>query len=195
MAEHKEYSCIKKTKRALAESLAHIAQSKPLNKITVKEVCEGAQLSRNAFYTHYPDINGLIEEIEKQTLDRVKEILDELVDGEFPHNMLVSVQKLLGLLMQDKETTLMLFDNSNSTSFPEELKEILGTFFFGYFRDFNSAGFEKTYNYFYVFIAEGMIGMLRLWLQQPGSMSKEMFAYMSYVMIRRLMQLNNDSIA
>ncbi len=191
MAEHKEYSCIKKTKRALAVSLAHLAQSKPLNKITVKEVCERAQLSRNAFYTHYPDINGLIEEIEMQTLDHVKEILDEFVDGEFPHNMLVSVQKLLGLLMEDKETTLMLFDNSNSTAFPQKLKEILGTFFFGYFRDFNSAGFEKTYEYFYVFIAEGMIGMLRLWLQNPDKMSKEMFAYMSYVMIRRLVQVEN----
>lgn len=190
MSSHKEYSCIRKTKKALAESLAHLAQQKPLNKITVKEVCEGAELSRNAFYTHYPDINGLIEEIENRLLEQVQQILDEFVDGEFPHNMLVSVQKLLAMLMENQETTVMLFDNSNSTSFLPRLKEILGLFFFGYFRDFNSAGFEKTYGYFYVFIAEGMIGMLRLWLKDPNAMSKEMFAYMSYVMIQRLVKID-----
>ena len=190
MENAKEYRCIRKTKRALAESLTQLAKNKPLNKITVKEVCAQAELSRNAFYTHYPDINGLIEEIEDQTLARVHEILAEFVDGEFPHNMLVSVQKLLGLLIEDKDMTLMLFENSNSTSFLPRLKEILGRFFFGYFRDFNSAGFEKTYGYFYVFIAEGMIGMLRMWLQNPENMSKEMFAYMSYVMIQRLVKID-----
>ena len=33
--------------------------------------------------------------------------------------------------------------------------------------------------------------MLQLWLEQPEGMSKEMFAYMSYVMIRRLLQLED----
>lgn len=189
MTQHKEYSCIRKTKKALADSLSHLAQEKPLNKITVKDVCAGAQLSRNAFYTHYPDINGLIEDIESQMLVRVQTILDEFVDGEFPHNMLVSLQRLLTMLSENKEQTLMLIDNSNSTTFLPKLKNILGSFFFGYFRDFNTAGFEKTYDYFYVFIAEGMIGMLRRWLENPENMSKEMFAYMSYVMIQRLVQI------
>jgi len=189
MAEHKEYSCIRKTKKALADSLAHLSQQQPLNKITVKEVCAGAQLSRNAFYTHYPDINGLIEDIENQMLLRVQTILDEFVDGEFPHNMLVSLQRLLTMLSENKEQTLMLIDNSNSSSFLARLKEILSSFFFGYFRDFNPEGFEKTFEYFYVFIADGMIGMLRRWLENPENMSKEMFAYMSYIMIQRLVKI------
>ena len=101
------------------------------NKITVKEVCTGALLSRNAFYTHYPDINGLIAEIENQLLDQVQAILDEFVDGLFPHNMLVSLQRMLEMLSENKEITLMLIDNSNSTTFLPRLKEILGDFFFG----------------------------------------------------------------
>ncbi len=191
MPEHKEYSCIRKTKKALADSLAHLAQEKPLNKITVKDVCAGALLSRNAFYTHYPDINGLIEDIEEQMLTRVQAILDEFVDGEFPHNMLISLQRLLTMLSENKEMTLMLIDNSNSTTFLPRMKEILGSFFFGYFRDFNTAGFERTFDYFYAFIAEGMIGMLRKWLANDEGMSKEMFAYMSYVMIQRLVKIDS----
>ena len=191
MAATKEYSCIRKTKRALAESLALLSREKPLNKITVKEVCAKADLSRNAFYTHYPDINGLLAEIEQNTLNRVSEILQEFVDGEFPQNMLISLQRLLDMFTaENKNIMLMLLENPN-TSFMMNFKTMLGNFFFEYFRDFDSAGFEKTYHYFFVFIAEGMIGMLRLWFADPKDMSKEMFSYMCYIMIRRLLPMEN----
>ncbi len=191
MAASKEYSCIRKTKRALAESLAQISREKPMHKITVKEVCERAELSRNAFYTHYPDINGLLDEIEQNTLNRVSEILQEFIDGAFPENMLVSLQRLLDLFTtENKNTMLMLLENSHS-HFLENFKKMLGEFFFEYFRDFNSSGFEKTYNYFFAFIAEGMIGMLRIWLDNPENMSKEMFSYMCYIMIQRLLSMEN----
>lgn len=191
MAATKEYSCIRKTKRALAESLALLSREKPLNKITVKEVCAKADLSRNAFYTHYPDINGLLAEIEQNTLNRVSEILQEFVDGEFPQNMLISLQRLLDMFTtENKNIMLMLLENPN-TSFMMNFKTMLGNFFFEYFRDFDSAGFEKTYHYFFAFIAEGMIGMLRLWFEDPKDMSKEMFSYMCYIMIRRLLPMEN----
>lgn len=189
MAATKEYSCIRKTKRALTESLALLSQEKPLNKITVKEICEKAELSRNAFYTHYPDINGLLDEIEKNTLERVSEILQEFVDGAFPQNMLTTLQRLLDLFTaENKNTMLMLLDSAN-TAFLNNFKKMLGEFFFEYFRDFDNAGFERTYDYFFAFIAEGMIGMLRLWLHNPENMSKEVFSYMCYVMIRRLLPM------
>lgn len=191
MSAQKEYSCIRKTKRALAESLAQLSREKPMHKITVKEVCERAELSRNAFYTHYPDINGLLDEIEQTTLNHVSEILKEFVDGAFPDNMLLTLQRLLDLFTsENKNTMLMLLENANST-FLGNFKKMLGDFFFEYFRDFNSAGFERTYDYFFVFIAEGMIGMLRLWLDNPKKMSKEVFSYMCYVMITRLLAVEN----
>lgn len=129
MAATKEYSCIRKTKRALAESLALLSREKPLNKITVKEVCAKADLSRNAFYTHYPDINGLLAEIEQNTLNRVSEILQEFVDGEFPQNMLISLQRLLDMFTaENKNIMLMLLENPN-TSFMMNFKTMLGNFF------------------------------------------------------------------
>lgn len=194
MERARQYSCTKKTKRELSKSLALLAQEKPMNKISVKEVCEKAELSRNAFYTHYPDINGLIEDIENRTLDGIREILAEFNEGTFPHNMLKSIQKLLTLLMDSKETTLMLLENSSSFSFMERLKTLLGSFYSSYFKEFNIAGFEKTYDYFYTFIADGLIGMLRRWLHNPENMSKEMFSYMIYVMIQRLLQVNPEKV-
>ena len=52
----KEYSCVKKTKKTIEKSLVELSKEYPLNKITVKMLCEKAELSRNAFYFHYEDI-------------------------------------------------------------------------------------------------------------------------------------------
>ena len=71
----KQYSCVKRTKKAFETSLVQLSQELPLNKITVKLLCEKAQLSRNAFYFHYSDLNDLIADIENSILSEVKELL------------------------------------------------------------------------------------------------------------------------
>ena len=41
------------TQMVLKQSLLKLLKEKPVNKITVKEVCELAQLNRATFYAHY----------------------------------------------------------------------------------------------------------------------------------------------
>ena len=43
------------TQMVLKRSLLKLLKEKPVNKITVKEVCELAQLNRATFYAHYSD--------------------------------------------------------------------------------------------------------------------------------------------
>ena len=48
-----------RTKELLRETLRAILQAKPLEKVTVKEVLDGASVSKKAFYNHYADIYDL----------------------------------------------------------------------------------------------------------------------------------------
>ncbi len=61
------------TKRALALSLKQRLKEKPLDKITIKDICEGCGVNRQTFYYHFQDIYDLIEWIytsaEYQILD------------------------------------------------------------------------------------------------------------------------------
>ena len=61
--EKKTYSCVSRTKHSFETALAELSKTTPLPKITVKALCEQAQLSRNAFYFHYADIDALEREI------------------------------------------------------------------------------------------------------------------------------------
>ena len=52
---------VKYTKMVLKKALLELMQHKPVNKITVKEICERAELNRATFYAHYSDCFDLLE--------------------------------------------------------------------------------------------------------------------------------------
>lgn len=66
---------VRYTKRILKESFLSILKEKPVNKITVKEVCEIAELNRATFYAHYSDCFALLESIEQEILDEFESSL------------------------------------------------------------------------------------------------------------------------
>ncbi len=57
---------VKYTKMVLKKALLELMQHKPVNKITVKEICERAELNRATFYAHYSDCFDLLESIEEE---------------------------------------------------------------------------------------------------------------------------------
>lgn len=56
---------VQTTKRRLREALLSLLPDKPLRAITVKELCESAQLNRGTFYAHYSDVYDLMAQIEE----------------------------------------------------------------------------------------------------------------------------------
>ena len=71
---------VRYTQRAIKEAFLSLLREKPVNKITVKEVCELAELNRATFYSHYSDCFALMESIEQELLDTFGESL-RLIDG------------------------------------------------------------------------------------------------------------------
>lgn len=71
---------VRYTQRVIRESFLSLLRKKPINKITVKEVCELAELNRATFYTHYSDCFALLESIEQELLDAFERSL-HLIDG------------------------------------------------------------------------------------------------------------------
>lgn len=71
---------VRYTQRVIKESFLSLLREKPVNKITVKEVCELAELNRATFYAHYSDCFALMESIEQELLDAFGQSL-QLIDG------------------------------------------------------------------------------------------------------------------
>ena len=50
---------IEKTRQSIVNAFIALRSGKPLEKITVKELCEKAQINKSTFYFHYVDIYDL----------------------------------------------------------------------------------------------------------------------------------------
>lgn len=73
----KEYRSAARSKRLIREAFMKLLKEKELEKITVTDIVKQADINRSTFYAHYPDVQGLLEELENEIIDSTMEILNE----------------------------------------------------------------------------------------------------------------------
>lgn len=73
---------IRYTRKAIHDSVLNLLNTKPIGKITVKEVCEGAEINRATFYAHYENLPALLEEIEVEKSQELLKALSALYEGD-----------------------------------------------------------------------------------------------------------------
>ena len=183
----KEYSCVKKTKKAFADSFVTLSKDRQLNKITVKEICEKAELSRNAFYFHYKDINDLVEDIENNIIAELEVMLKEIEKIPFPRTIYATIDGFIDLFEEKKDTVLMLMDKSFSTSFTERISRMFSEFNYKYFREFNGDGSKVNFEFFYIYLSGGLYDVVRYWLDHKDKMDKASLKALCYILIKRLL--------
>lgn len=64
---------MEKTKRSIINSFIEMRSKKDIEKITVKELCEKAQINKSTFYSHYHDIYDLSEQLETEVVNSIIE--------------------------------------------------------------------------------------------------------------------------
>ncbi len=62
---------IEKTKHSIFNAFIELRSHKPLERITVKELCELALINKSTFYSHYVDIFDLSDQIESDIVSNV----------------------------------------------------------------------------------------------------------------------------
>lgn len=66
------------TKKLLKQSYLELMCSTPVSKITVKDICLGAEVNRSTFYLHYSEPNDILKELEDETVARTAEFLTSI---------------------------------------------------------------------------------------------------------------------
>lgn len=164
----------KYTKMVLKESLMHILREKHIAKITVKEVCEEADINRSTFYAHYTDLYDLLEQIEEEL---VKEMVNYLSSYNFDkkEDTLAITEKLIEYLAtKQAECKVLLSENSNS-SFEKKVRFVAHKFITNSWSDFPLTD-KATFEYVSEFIISGSVQIVKIWLQNDMDKSPEEIA-------------------
>lgn len=72
-----EYRSAIRSRKLIKAALADLLQEKPLDKITVTDVVNRAEINCGTFYAHYTDIPNVIDHLIGETFSRIQQILSE----------------------------------------------------------------------------------------------------------------------
>lgn len=112
---------VEKTKRGIVNAFLELRAKKPLEKITVKELCQRAMIHKSTFYSHYADVYALSETLEREV---VASILEGIAKPEavFEDPAAFTRELMLGYLAQEN-LLATLFSGDASGRLARRLEE------------------------------------------------------------------------
>lgn len=109
-----------KTLRNINNAFIELRSKKPLYKITVKELCEKAMISKPTFYLHYKDIYDLSDRLENEIIDSIIPATDFLEN--FPDNLAQKYRNLLDAFFAQGQILNIIFSEDRKSEFPHKLE-------------------------------------------------------------------------
>ncbi len=158
----------------LRDSLIALLKSKPLSAITVKEICNHADINRSTFYTHYKDHYDLLNKIEEEIIADMDMYLSE-------HNFsqkeksLQTTEKLLEYIVSKHDICYTLLIENKDTSFEERVMEVARGFLIDNWMD-DYEGDSADSTYISTFIISGSIHVIKHWLSSDMDKTPQQIA-------------------
>ena len=111
-----------KTRSALKNVLVELLQTRSLQRISIREITERADISRGTFYLHYTDIFDLYQAIEKEVVEGITAIVNAkapICDDDGIETMLSAIFEYLSDHMRECDALL----RTDSASFLSQVFE------------------------------------------------------------------------
>lgn len=164
------------SKRLLKEAVIELLQEKPLSKISIKSICDLAEVNRTTFYKYYQTERELIEEIENETIEYFKGLVTTVGD---------SLEAYLDYFRDNPKLAKAITNGNANFNFIErlfELPEIQQQI--QRFAKKNIANTERRY----AFILTGSYTLIRQWVEADFDISSKELSDLLYEMISKILQ-------
>ena len=172
----------KYTQMVLKDSLVELMKEKPIAQITIKELCEKADINRSTFYTHYADQYQLLKSIEDENFSWVKETIAGFSGKTEKADFIANIEKVFNYLIDDVNHIQVLMSEQGDIDFQRNLLIVIYEQCGRWLTNDIIAGVAKSELYF-VFLVNGSIGLIQHWLktgmQETAHEMSEMIYYMS----------------
>lgn len=125
MGEKKEYRSSIRSRKLIRQAFYETLKEKSFEKITVTDIVKKADINRSTFYAHYPDVMGLIDEIQEEILDYTQRFMGEIDFSDFFENPKPYLQNIVKLVEENNELYRLLMTSAMAAKQLDQLKYIL----------------------------------------------------------------------
>lgn len=118
-----EYRNARRSRKLIRTAFIELMnEKKDIEKITVKEIVERADISKSTFYAHYKDIYGVVEEFEKEIIQAQDEAINAYI-AVHSDDFMPYVNKFLMTINENENIYRTLIKSNLSKRFIDKLKE------------------------------------------------------------------------
>ena len=156
---------ILKTQERLQNGLLELLKTKELKAITVKEICDQAGISRNAFYQHYGYKEDLYDQMVAQATEKIREALLPVISDVSlleQDTVLTYAKKVIDGIAEVKELIYVMLKGDNGIFLRELTDLIFGQFLTNAISFFHVEDTEEI-QLFYEYVSGGMAAFIIRW--------------------------------
>lgn len=173
MSKKAEYRSAIRSKKMIRHAFVELVLEKDLEKITVKNIVERAEISRGTFYAHYSDIYAVIEEIENETMGKMLEFLNDFKNIDLVQNPMPFLLKMAHFFDHDIEFYRMLIYTKGAPSFITKLKNVLIEKILNYKETIPSIQEREEFTVRVHFFVGGLVSLYQDWFAGKFNCSLE----------------------
>lgn len=163
MASNKIDRRVKYTKMVLKESFINLLEKKDISQISIKEICEDADINRATFYAHYSDQYDLLRKIENELLDNINAHLAGFGQESNDVNAVLLAEKIFEYIKENARLCKLLLSESGDFGFQKQIMMLVYDMIITQLTDNNRITKEDA-EYVYSFTITGCVGIVQKWL-------------------------------
>lgn len=123
--EKKEYRSAIRSRKMIRQAFYEMLKEKNFEKITVTDIVKKADVNRSTFYAHYPDVMGVVEEIQEEILDYTQHFMENIDFKDFYENPKPYLEYIVKLVAQNNELYRLLMTSAMAAKQLDQLKYIV----------------------------------------------------------------------
>ena len=176
--ERNEKRKIRYTKMVIRDSLTELMKTRSILRVSIKDICEIADISRSTFYAHYKDQYDLLRQIEEETLAYFEDMLNKYKDKHSKKETARMLEEILTYIANNGDTIQVLLSENGDMNFQKKLfyHFIMHNQVTKYFSENRQD--DETNTFYSVFIVNGAIGLIQHWLKNNMDMPVQRLAGM-----------------
>lgn len=164
MTSKKDNRKVRYTKMVLQDSLIELMKEKPISKITIKALCEKADINRSTFYSHYADQYDLLRTIEDETISWLKEVAKSIITETNQDQIMPILVSVMQYIVDNSKHLQVLMSEQGDINFQKQLFMIIYEICGLNFTE-NSKNEPNNKDLYFIFVVNGSVGVIRQWLK------------------------------
>ena len=164
----------------LRRAFMTLLSEKPLQEISIKELCDLAGVNRSTFYAHYTDLEELLHRIEDEMYEEFCGALDTLYQpSEGGLEPAVVTAGVFQCLKDNSDLCVVTLGPHGDKAFALRLLQRGREYCFQNYARYFKGATRQQVDYCYAFVSSGCIGMLSRWLEDGMQMPPAELARMA----------------